>query len=123
MTPPAVGSGTLRRLSAIGEAGQPVVSVYLSLDPVRFPTIAARETQLDALVAQARRDGADADAAQVRELLRRDPALLHGERGLAIFSCAAAGTLEAIALPVPVEPLAVVDSVPWLEPLVGSGSV
>ncbi|MGN6190232.1 MAG: baeRF10 domain-containing protein [Conexibacter sp.] len=118
MTPPAVGNGTLRRLGTIGEDGHAVLSVYLDLDPARFATPAARETELDALLAQARRDGAEEDAERVRALIEGTPELLRGGRGLAVFSCAAAGTLESVTLPEPVEPLAVVDDVPWLEPLV-----
>jgi len=115
--PPAVGSGTLRRLGAIGEVGAEVLSVYLDLDPSRFPTPASRVTELDALLAQAQRAGAGAEAERVRRLAREDPDLLRGGRGVAIFSCAASDTLEAIDLPEPVEPLAVLDHVPWLEPL------
>jgi hypothetical protein len=40
-------------------------------------------------------------------------------RGLAIFSSAEAGVLETVRLPSPVEPMAVLDTVPWLEPLAG----
>lgn len=118
MMPPAVGAGTLRHLGTLGESGSGVLSLYLDLDPTRFPTPAARAMELDALLAKAQRDGAGTDAAQVRTLLRDSPQLLRGERGLAVFSCAARGTLETIALPEAVEPMAVVDRVPWLEPLV-----
>lgn len=115
--PPAVGAGTLRRLGTIGEHGEDVLSVYLDLDPARFPTPASRETELDALLAQAQREGARAEAERVRRLVQEDPDVLRGDRGVAIFSCAASDTLEAIDLPEPVEPLAVLDRVPWLEPL------
>lgn len=115
--PPAVGAGTLRRLGAIGDGGRDVLSVYLDLDPARFPTPASRATELDALLSQAQRDGAAVDAERVQRLVAQDPQLLRGGRGLAIFSCAATDTLESVTLPAPVEPLAVLDSVPWLEPL------
>lgn len=118
MMPPAVGAGTLRHLGTLGESGSGVLSLYLDLDPAHFPTPAARAMELDALLAQAQRDGAGADAAQVRALLHASPELLRGERGLAVFSCAASGSLETLALPAAVEPMAVVDRVPWLEPLV-----
>lgn len=117
MMPPAVGAGTLRHLGTLGASSSGVLSLYLDLDPTHFPTPAARAMELDALLAQAQRDGAGADAAQVRTLLHDSPELLRGERGLAVFSCAANGTLETIALPEAVEPMAVVDRVPWLEPL------
>jgi len=118
MMPPAVGAGTLRQLGTLGERGGGVLSLYLDLDPAHFPTPAARALELDALLAQARRDGAAVDAVHVHALLHDSPELLRGRRGLAVFSCAARGTLETIALPEAVEPMAVVDSVPWLEPLV-----
>lgn len=118
MMPPAVGAGTLRELGMLGERGGGVLSLYLDLDPAHYPTPASRATELDALLAQAQRDGAGEDARHVHALLRESPELLRGERGLAVFACAATDTLETIALPEAVEPMAVVDSVPWLEPLV-----
>jgi peptide chain release factor subunit 1 len=119
MTPPAVGADTLQRLGTLGEDGERVLSVYLDLDPTRFPTPAARDTELDSLLTQARREGAVAEAERVEQLLRREsPELLRDGRGLAVFSCAANDALEAIRLPEPVEPQAVFDGVPWLEPLV-----
>src|SRR5512142_2529352 len=117
MTQSAIGVGTMRRLGAMGEDDNPVLSVYLDLDPARFPTPAAREMELDSLLAQARRDGAGVDAERVQRLLRDTPELLREGRGLAVFSCAPSETLEAIALPDDVEPLAVFDNVAWLEPL------
>ena len=47
----------------------------------------------------------------------RIPIWSRGAHRIAIFSCAAAGILEVVALPERVEPLVVVDLVPWLEPL------
>ena len=51
------------------------------------------------------------------ELLRTTPDLMRDARALAVFSCAASGVLEAVALPRPVAPMAVVDTAFWLEPL------
>jgi hypothetical protein len=48
---------------------------------------------------------------------RAEPTIMRGVRGLAIFSSAATDVLEVLRLPSPVEPMAVVDTVPWLEPL------
>ena len=117
MMAPAAGTGTLEWLSHLETGGERVLSVYLNLDSSRFPTPDTRDAQLRALLAQARRDGAAADADPVAELVRADPELLRGAAGLAIFSSSAAGILEAVRLPSAVEPLAVLDTLPWLEPL------
>jgi peptide chain release factor subunit 1 len=111
----ALPSEALERLARLESDGQPVLSVYFDLDPGRFPTPAERDTELSALLSRA---GAhDADAKRVRQALQDQPELVRGARGIAIFSCAATGALEIVPLPEPVEPLAVVDTVPWLEPL------
>lgn len=111
----ATGAATLKRLARLECDGHPVLSVYFDLDPSRFPTPAERDTELSALLSRA---GAhDADAERVRQAVRTHTELIHGAQGIAIFSCAPTGTLEILTLPEPVEPLAVVDTVPWLEPL------
>src|SRR5690348_16046798 len=84
MMPPAVGAGTLRHLGTLGERAGGVLSLYLDLDPTHFPTPAARAMELDALLAQAQRDGAGVDADHVHTLLHDSPELLRGERGLAV---------------------------------------
>lgn len=48
-----------------------------------------------------------------------DPTLTRGTQALAIFSCAEAGILDAVCLPTAIEPMAAVDTVPWLQPLAG----
>jgi peptide chain release factor subunit 1 len=111
----SVSAATIERLSRIESAGESVLSVYLDLDPARFPTPGARDVELSALLGRAGAGGVDAK--RVREALNVDPELARGAHSIAIFSCAAAGILEVVALPEPVEPLAVVDSAPWLEPL------
>jgi len=111
----AVSPAVLERLSRLESAGHPVLSVYFDLDPSRFPTPTAREAELSALLSSA---GAhDVDAERVRDAVGTHSELAHGARAVAIFSCAAAGALEVLALPEPVEPLVVLDTVPWLEPL------
>lgn len=117
MSAATLEAGTLRRLSTLGTHGRPFLSLYLDLDLTRFPTPAAREAELSALLAHA---GAhDEDAKRVRELLHARPDLVRDAQALAIFSCVESGALEVVALPQPVEPMAVVDTAPWLEPLVG----
>ena len=114
----AVDAETIRRLARLDTHGHPVLSVYVDLDPGRFPTPDTRQTQLGALLDEARREGADRDADRIEAWLAADGAIRRGARGLAIFSSAQAGVFEAVRLAGPVEPLAVVDLVPWLEPLV-----
>lgn len=115
MSAATLGAGTLRRLSSLAIEGHPVLSVYLDLDAGRFPTPAARNAELAALLSKSGAD--DASIERVRELLHAQPELTHGAQGLAIFSSADAGVLEAVPLPTHVEPMAVIDTVPWLEPL------
>ena len=113
----ALDTETIQRLARLNTHGHPVLSVYVDLDPGRFPTPDTRQTQLGALLDKARREGADRDADRIAAWLAADGAIRHGARGLAIFSSAQAGVFEAVRLAGPVEPLAVVDLVPWLEPL------
>ena len=119
MTVEVIGGETLERLARLDTHGHPVLSLYLDLDPTRFPTPAARSEQLGALLAEARREGGEEDADRVQALLQAEPTIVHGVRGLAIFSSAATDVLETVGLPAPVEPMAVVDTIPWLEPLAG----
>lgn len=117
-----IGADTLERIARLPTDGHPVLSVYVDLDPARFPTPAERETQLAALLGRARREDAAADADRVQALLDRDRETMREAGGLAIFSSAGADWLEAVHLPGPVEPMAVVDTVPWLEPLAAMAS-
>jgi peptide chain release factor subunit 1 len=117
MTTEGLSVSTLERLSHLARGGHPVLSVYLDLDPTRFPTPSARDSQLGALLGEGRRRSAAQDADRIQAMLEADPAITRGVRALAIFSCAEADILEAVGLPSPVEPMAVVDTVLWLEPL------
>ncbi len=112
----------LRRLAALDARGHPILSVYLDLDPSRFPTPAALDGQLGALLSQTQRDADAGEAAHLAAWLANDRLAGHrlagnGARGLAIYSSARANIAEVVRLPVSVEPLAVQDVVPWLEPL------
>ena len=113
----ALGTETLERLSRLDAHGHPVLSVYLDLDPNRFPTPDTRHTQLGSLLDEARREAGDQEVDPIEAWLDADGAIRRGARGLAISASAQAGILEAVRLTSPVEPLAVVDTVPWLEPL------
>jgi len=115
MSATTIGLGTLRELSELATGGHQVLSVYVDLDGGEFPTPGLRASEVSALLAHA---GAhDADAERIRELLRADPDLLRASHGLAIFSSAPSDVLEVVPLPTRVEPMAVVDTAPWLEPL------
>jgi peptide chain release factor subunit 1 len=113
----AFDAETIQRLARLDTRGHPVLSIYVDLDPGRFPTPDTRETQLGALLDEARRGGADRDADRVEAWLAGGGAIRGGARGVAIFSSTQAGVFEAVSLAGSVEPLAVVDAVPWLEPL------
>jgi peptide chain release factor subunit 1 len=116
-TAEAVGVDTLERLAHLDLRGHPILSVYFDLDPTRFPTPDTRDSQLESLLDGARHQAASEDADRVAAWLRANPATAPGAHGLAIFSCAQADVFEVVRLPAPVEPLAVLDTVPWLEPL------
>jgi hypothetical protein len=117
MAAPAVGTGTLLRLNALSSGGDPVLSVYLDLTAARFPRPAARDAELQALIAGTGRHAEETDVKRVREMLHSMVGFAYGARGLAMFSSARGSAHEAVPLPSPVEPMAVVDTTPWLEPL------
>ncbi len=127
MGPAAVTPELLQRLSRIGGGRARVVSVYVSLDRSRFPTPGARETELQAVLADARKRGAAAgaeadadvrsDTERIRVAFEQDPWLLAGATGVAAFAARGGEELEVVELPVAVEPCAVVSWVPWLAPM------
>jgi hypothetical protein len=119
MAPPAVGIGTLHRLGELQTGGHPVLSVYLGLDCIGSSSAAAREHAVDGLVADMESCTVDADVARLHQMLRRMPGLAYGTRSLALFSSAEGAAAAAVPLPSPVGPMAVVDTMPWLEPLAG----
>lgn len=119
MTPPAVGLGTLRRLRELPTGGQPVLSLYLDLDRSTHSNPAACEQRLGALVASLTPCPSRGDGERAREMLHGLPALAHGVRGLALFSTAEGSSSAIVALPDSVGAMAVIETVPWLEPLAG----
>lgn len=110
-------ANTVERLARLDTHGQPVLSLYIDLDPSRFPTPDTRASQLGSLLDAARRQSAAEEADRVEAWLSSDPRITRGALGLAIFSAQGGHLLEAVRLTEPVEPLAIVDSIPWLEPL------
>ncbi len=113
----AISADTLERLARLDAKGHPLLTLFLNLDPERFPTPDTRATQIGALLDSARRQGAQHEADDVQAWLSANPVIGGRARGVAIFSSTPAGILEAVPLPHPVEPMVVVDSIPWLEPL------
>ncbi len=116
----------VRRLAGWEPRGAPVTSVYLSVDGRRFPRKADYEVRLDELLrgvrARARalpRDAQRSVEADVRAVSSfvRDRFERGATRGVAAFSCHAAGLWEALALPRPVRNRAVVGPQPDLLPL------
>jgi len=108
---------TLERVARFDGHGQPVLSVYIDLDPGRFPTPETPAAPLGSLLAAARRQDAAAEADRVEAWLSSEPTIVRGARALAIFSSEGGHLLEAVRLTKPVEPLAIVDTISWLEPL------
>ncbi len=110
-------TATLERLARVETHGHPVLSVYINLDPARFPTPAALDAQLGSLLDEARREAGAPEADHLEAWLNTDPSIRCNARSLAVFSSMDGGLFEAVRLPGLVEPLAAVDTVPWLEPL------
>jgi peptide chain release factor subunit 1 len=118
----------LRRIAAADTGGQPVLSVYVDLDPARFATSAARTSAFTSVVDEAHRAAeaaAEALGREARKTLRADVERVRdhldssdyeGTRGLAIFA-AGDGLFEALHLPHPVETAVAVDASPHLAPL------
>jgi hypothetical protein len=121
MAPPAVGTGTLRRLSELKTGGHPVLSVYIGLESGRSLEAVAevRERELDGVIADIEQGTMQAEVGRLHDVLQCMPALAHGTRSLAPFSSAEGAAAAAVPLPSPVGPMAVVDAMPWLEPLAG----
>lgn len=119
MTPPAIGLGTLRRLQELPTAGHPVLSLYLALDRTTHSHPTACESSLADMVAGLTPRPSRGDSERVRQMLHGLPALAHGVRSLALFSGAEGRSFAAVALPDSVQAMAVLETVPWLEPLAG----
>jgi hypothetical protein len=119
MTAPAVGLGTLERLSGLGGHGHPVLSVYLDLDAARLSTPASRDAELEALIEDIAQPAPEADVSRLWQALHSMTGFAYGTRSLAMFSCVRGSVFEAVQLPSRVEPMAVLDTLPWLEPLAG----
>jgi len=123
-----VSQSALRRLAANRNGA--VLSLFLDLDPSKFPTAPARQSAVDALLTEARRaveaSALDHDArARMRDALteiagRLEPTAIpvEGARGLAIFAPGPAAPVELLRLPEPIANQVVLDVSAHVEPLV-----
>lgn len=123
---------TLQRLAGMRADGPLVLSAYLDLDPERFATATARQTQVRSLIDGARRriEAAELTHAQ-REQLRadlerlenhlEDEAFPRGAAGLAVFCCSSLELFESLALPEPVEGSITFEGTPHIAPLAEIG--
>lgn len=94
--------------------GAPVLSVYLNLDPTRR-NAEQYKLALRGLLATVSDVAAPADVARVERYV--DLEYNWQGRGLACFSCLAAGFWRVFSLPVPVPDLAYVGDRPYVKPL------
>ena len=94
MATTAIGAGTLRRLSQLHTDGHPVLSLHLDLDPSRFPTPAARGTELSALLSHA---GAVAPVVDRADQDRERALIVRLEEALGTGGPAAAGLDEVLS--------------------------
>ncbi len=113
---------TVDRLRQLDGKGQPVLSVFLSLEPGP-ETLRSIPTRVKDVLAHAG-DLADALPRQQRMSLRADiEAVARASfssdlgRGVAVFKSSAAGIDEYVGLPGPVRDRAIVDHAPYLRPL------
>lgn len=127
-----ITSALLRQLAEIRADGPVVLSAYMNLDPERFATAGARESEVRSLVDSGHRqiDAADLDhdhRGQVRGDLERVEDYLSGgdapsgAHGLAVFCCSSLDLFEALSLPEPVDTSISFDVTPLIAPLVEIG--
>src|SRR5581483_8298995 len=127
-----ITSAGLRQLAELRADGPVVLSAYLNLDPERFATAGARESEVRSLIDSGHRqiESADLDHAhreQVRGDLERVQDYLSGgdapsgAHGLEVFSCSSLDLFEALSLPEPVESSISFDAGPLIAPLAEIG--
>src|SRR5947209_7309845 len=122
----------LRRLAETRpDEGGKVLSVYVDLDPSEFATGPARATAITSVLDEADRElrddgGLDHETRKgLRTGLERARRFFDeefdasGARGVALFCDSDSDLFEALKLPVAVGQRAVIDDVPYVEPLAG----
>jgi peptide subunit release factor 1 (eRF1) len=115
---------TVRTLAAYQGAGSPVTTCYLDVDGRRLPTHRDVQQELARLVRSAGLNGGGRNAvdSSVKRDLHRMEQYVKGQargstRGLAMFSCSAAGFWQVYELPVRVSSQLVVEPVPCVRQL------
>jgi peptide chain release factor subunit 1 len=127
-----ITSAGLRQLAKIQADGPLVLSAYLNLDPERFATAGARETEVRSLIDSGHRQIESADLEHHhREQLRDDLQRLEdylgggdapsGAHGLAVFCCSSLHLFETVSLPEPAESSISFDLTPFIAPLAEIG--
>jgi peptide subunit release factor 1 (eRF1) len=124
----------LRELAETHAEQETVLSLYLDLDPSRFATPAARQSEIDSLLDEAHREieGAErphAELMALRAALARTgetlkpqgSEMLEEARALALFVCEPLALWRQLRLPHPVSRAAIVSHEPFIAPLVESG--
>jgi peptide chain release factor subunit 1 len=124
----------LRELAELRPRHGRVLSVYVDLDPGEFATPAARTSLFTSVVTDARRRVEElddlshdelkalrADVESVRDVLSQPGIADDGTRGVAVFACSPAGLLETVRAPHALPTRVVIDSAPFVDPLVLTG--
>jgi peptide subunit release factor 1 (eRF1) len=128
---PLVDEVTQELIRTLAETRAPqesVLSVYLDLDPARFATPPARQSEIDSLIDAAHREIEDrkrsheelmalrAGLQRARELLS-DPELSQGARSAAVFVCEPLELEQAVRMSRPLTSQAIVSDEPFIAPL------
>jgi peptide chain release factor subunit 1 len=122
----------LQRLARLRADGPVVLSAYLDLDPERFATAGARESEVRSLIDSGHRQIEPAELTheqheQLRADLDRVESYLSsgevpsGAHGLAVFCCSSLHLFETLSLPEPVETVLSFDVSPHIAPLAEIG--
>jgi hypothetical protein len=124
----------LRRLAQVHPARGRVLSVFLNLDPSQLPTPAARSSAITSVMTDAahrveqaedlehdEREALKADVERVRQVLAGDVAA-NGTRAVAVYACQSEDLLEVVSLRHPLGSRVVLDTSPYVEPLVQEGA-
>jgi len=124
---------TLRALAGVRAPEETVVSLYLDLDPARFATASARTSEIDSLLASARRkiERGERSHGELQALRRAQDraaarlasigSLAQGARAVAIFICEPLNLDRALRLPHPVASAVVISDAPFIAPLAETG--
>src|SRR5436305_5084413 len=128
----AVSSGVQEARRLVAYRGrEPVISLYLDLDPERFATAPARASQIRSLLDSAAKEiesekhdrshdqlvALRADLERIRSFLSSAEAPFKGARGLAVFSSAGSALFETIKLTRPVPAQVLIGDAPYVAPM------